>query len=105
MKEFPDKLTPENKDIFCNYRYNRILAYLRKEITELILIGDENSYFELDKFARNYKVEPNDMLSMTKTISGELESLGWKLKTSFGGTGLFIYSSEKPPSSCYEDEL
>lgn len=103
MKEFPEKLTPENKERFSSYRYTRVLAYLRKEITELVLLGDENSYFELDKFSRNYKVETSEMLSMIKIVSKELEELGWKTKTSFGGTGLFIYSSENPPPSCYED--
>jgi len=35
----------------------------------------------------------------------ELEELGWKCKKSFGQTALFIYSTENPPPSCWDDSL
>ena len=38
-------------------------------------------------------------------VKSELVKLGWKCKTSFGGTGLFIYSTEEPPPSCWEEGL
>ena len=40
---------------------------------------------------------------LVKEVIPELEKNGWKCKTSFGGTGLFIYSSENPPPNCFED--
>ena len=43
------------------------------------------------------------MENMTSKIIEELQELGWKCKTSFGGTGLFIYSTENPPPNCYDD--
>ena len=105
MKEFPDSITPENKEKFSYYRQKRITAYLRKEIMELILMGDENSYFDLDSFSRKYVVNKKDFDSMVECVSKELVDLGWNVKLSFGGTGLFVYSTETPPPSCYEDEL
>lgn len=105
MKEFPNNLKPENKEKFSKYRYERNLAYLRKEIYELVILGNENQYFELDNFTRRYSINKVDAEKMTKTVMTELGERGWKTKTSFGGTGLFVYSSEEPPPSCYEDDF
>lgn len=105
MKDFPSNLKPENKQEFSMYRYRRNLAYMRREIFELMLLGDENNYFDLDKFARDYKITTENMESMRNILSNELKELGWKTETSFGGTGLFIYSTDKPPPSCYKDEF
>lgn len=105
MKEFPNRLNPENKEKFVTYRYDRNIAYMRKEIFELVLRGDENCYFELDKFSRDNSLLKEEMQKMCKTVIQELHNLGWNCKTSFGGTGLFIYSTNDPPASCYSDEL
>lgn len=105
MKEFPDKLRPENKDKFHSYLYNRNLAYLRKEIFENILHGDENNYFILGNFYNKNGISSEDSSKMTETIMTELNNLGWKTSLSFNNTGLFIYSTDKPPRSCYVDEF
>ena len=105
MKEFPNRLTPENKEKFSQYRYERNIAYLRKDIFELVLVGDENSYFELDNFARRYKLKKGEIEKMTEILTQELIEKGWNVKTSFGGTGLFIYSTAEPPQSCFKDEF
>jgi len=105
MKEFPNHLRPVNKDRFPKYCYDRNLAYLRKEVFELILLGDENSYFELDNFARKYRLKKGEIEQMRDIIMKELVQLGWNVKTSFGGTGLFVYSTSTLPHSCYEDEF
>jgi len=105
MKEFPNRLKPENKKKFSQYRYDRNLAYMRKEIFELVLKGDENCYFELDKFSRSNSLVKGEMEKMRKIIMEELQTLGWNCKTSFGGTGLFVYSTNDPPASCYSEEF
>lgn len=106
MKEFPSRLNVNNKNNFSTYYYERQLCYLRRNIYEHMISKDENSYFELDKFSRNYLDNNTDLITrMTDVVISELEKLGWKCKTSFGGTGLFIYSTEKPPPSCFEDGL
>lgn len=105
MKEFPTDLNPKNKHNFSKYRYRRNLAYMRREIYELMIFGDENNYFDLDKFSRQYKITTEDIKSMCNIIFKELEELGWKTKTSFADSGLFIYSTDEPPKSCYQDEF
>lgn len=105
MKEFPERFKPENKDMFSKYNYERNLAYLRKDIFEIVLRGNENDYFDLDNFASAHSVKKNEMERMSNVVMGELQKLGWNVKTSFGGTGLFVYSTDDPPPSCYVDEF
>ena len=103
MKEFPSQMIPENKNKFNMFLYKRILAYMRKEIYEIVINGDENNYFEIDVFSYKYKLNKDTTDKLVYDIKTELLNLGWNVKLSFGGTGLFIYSSDKPPPSCYVD--
>ena len=106
MREFPDKLHVKNKSNFLSFYKDRSLCYLRKDIYEHILIEDENTYFDIDIWCRkNLKNDVTLALEFISQIRTELEALGWKTKLSFGNTGLFIYSSEQVPSSCYDDDL
>lgn len=103
MKEFPSYLIPKNKESFSIRKYNRNLAYIRMEIYENMIDGDENNYFDLDKFSRKYNIRKEDLDKMLKDVVDELQNLGWNTKTSFGCTALFIYSTDNPPKSCYDD--
>jgi hypothetical protein len=107
MKEFPNILNVKNKDIFPDIFYNRVLCYFRKDIYEHIISNGENSYFDLEKFGRAYFKDQKDRVDLVKKLSDniikELVILGWKCKVSFGGTALFIYSTENQPPSCWED--
>lgn len=103
MDSFPEILTPNNITRFPAAKMRRLLAKLRSEITDLVLKGNENDYFDLDDFYRRFNVLTKDRENMKNAMVQELTTKGWKCKTSFGGTGLFVYSTEKPPSSCHED--
>ena len=107
MKEFPDRIHVNNKENFDNLCYERFLCYLRRDVFEHLIKrkNDENNYFELDVWFRNQLKKPDASFveKMSKKIIEELEAKGWKCKTAFGGTGLFVYSTEDPPPSCYED--
>lgn len=103
MNEFSPSLTPDNKDNFLGIRFETVLSYLRQEITENVLGGDENDFFDLSTFSRKYGLTDSELTDMRSAVTVELETLGWSVKTSFGGTGLFVYSSEKPPPSCHAD--
>lgn len=108
MKEFPSILNIKFKHRFPELHYNRVLCYLRKAIYEHVIREDENSYFDLEKFCLQYfkREETESMIEkLAKTVISELENLGWKCKLSFGETGLFIYSTDKPPPSCWDDGL
>lgn len=106
MIEFPKKFVPKYKHKFSDFKYERDIAYLRREIFEHVIRGDENNYFELDRFCRERLGNDRDIMEKMKDdVIIELEELGWKCQTSYGGTALFIYSSNDPPSSCYPDGI
>lgn len=102
MKDFPSKLNVENKETFSAVYTERTKCYLRRDIFEHVISHDENDYFYLDKFNEKY----NDIELIRRLVEElipELEALGWKCNLSFGGTGLFIYSTDEPPPSCWQE--
>jgi hypothetical protein len=109
MNSFPLEIDIKNKKIdyenydlnFGEINYNLIINRFRRDIHELLVSRrDENEYFALDDFATRNS-SSKYLADMTLTIVKELEEFGWKTKLSFGNTGLFIYSTENPPSSCW----
>ena len=105
MERFSEEIIPDNKASFEAIKYTRVLGFLREKITSNILEGDENNYFDLFAFSRRHNLTDSTMTNMREAVSNELKELGWEVKTSFGGTGLFVYSSEEPPPSCHPDEF
>ena len=109
MEKLPSILHIKNKDIFSTLFYNRVFCYLRKSVYEHIISKDENSFFDLEQFGKLYfNDNPNrvDLITKLSTeIQLELKELGWNCKLSFGGTALFIYSTDNPPPSCWDDGL
>ena len=109
MKEFPINLNVKYKDSFPDIYYTRTLCYLRKSIYEHIISSDENNYFDFEEFGRKYFKDHKDRIKLTskliESIMLELETRGWKCKISYGGTAMFIYSTDKPPPSCWEDSM
>ena len=107
MKDFPNKANVDNKAEFTNIFFDRFICYLRRDIYEHMLrnVNDENVYFELDNWSRKFiKNDMEMMIKMVEIITKELQEKGWKTQLSFGSSGLFIYSSETPPPSCWLDE-
>lgn len=103
MYEFPIELNIKNKTKldFSSLNYERLLCLLRKEIYDLILgRKDENDYYDFDIFICKYNCKHAKDNLISKIIV-ELEEFGWKTQLSFGDTGLFIYSTEDKPSSCW----
>jgi hypothetical protein len=106
MLEFPLSIKPENKEKFKQFLFNRNIAYMRRDIYEFILQCDEEKYFDIENFRHKYLISSSDMGNMRNQVMKELGSLGWNVKTSFSGTGLFIFSPETDtPKLCYEDEF
>lgn len=103
MKKFPDSLDVKNKNKFPTISYNRWKSYLRRELFEHIISHTEEEYFSLDRF--NQRVDNMELVQRAiKELIPELEQLGWKCILSFGETGLFIYSEEKP-ANCWEEDI
>lgn len=113
MLNFPDTIRVEKKEEFNTVLYSEIVESLRKQIYKHIIRNDENSYFDLDKFnnretryTRKLSDNTKELLdNATTAVIEELEELGWKCKLSFGGTALFIYSTDELPESCWDDGL
>lgn len=105
MKTLPDKLIPENKQKFDEYRFNRELCKLRQKIVDYMYSGDTRG-FDLKTLHENdslYTYSHID-IKLVKQICKELNEKGWKTKIAFGNTTLFIYEREEelPPFSNIE---
>jgi hypothetical protein len=100
MDKFPDYLNVLHKDNFNTIKYNRLENIFREDVfIHLINRKNENDYIDLDKYLSNF--DKNEISKIFYKIRDEIHALGWKTKLSFGDTGLFIYSTENPPSSCW----
>lgn len=103
MEMLPEILNVQNKDSFKSYNDARIKNRINEEIVDLLLSrNSENEYYDLDMFCNRY-LDRNmkKMHEIMEMVIYELKKLGWKCKYSFNETGLFIYSSETPPPSCW----
>ena len=111
MNSFPTEIDIRNKDIvlqpykknFEKYNYERIIMNLRKDIYEhLISRKDENDYFDTEIFCKKFNYyDKTTFSSILKIVLEEITDLGWNTQLSFGDTGLFIFSTEEKPSSCW----
>lgn len=102
MKEFPSYFVPDFSHKFAKYSYERNLSSLRKAIYELVIKGDKTKYFDIKQFCNNHDIAKKDSEKLVSTIISELTALGWTVTTSYGGTGIFVYSGEMPVN-CYPD--
>jgi len=102
MEKFPENISVSNVDLFSDLNFSRLLGLLRKNIYEHLLWNDDNNFFDLDKFCKEYLKRDTDMLEkMIDVIIGELNKFGWNCKLSYGGTALFIYRTPEHPPSCW----
>lgn len=105
MKEFSDNISVVNRNNFSEIYFQRNLCYLRRDIYEHVLANREEDYFDIDIWCRKRLRNNTEIMKrMIKIIILELERKGWKCKTTFGDTALFIYS-DKPPNNYFEDGL
>ena len=106
MNNFPENLTPDKKHLFKNMLYIKHLEMFREDIFIHMLNENENDPIDIDQWCR--KKINNDWEKMEKileSVINELKILGWKCKISYGGTCLFIYSSDIQPPMCYDDNF
>ena len=99
-----------NSNSFKKLDIDRIRIKLYLEIEEFLLRRSmypdhETQYFDITDFVQRecpyYNANDINSLFMSELIV-QLTQLGWKTTLSFGGTGLFIYKSERP-KNCYDD--
>lgn len=100
MKEFPKQFNAVNEQSFPDYHYERVKCYLRRSIYEHVISHKKEEYISLDIFSEKYNISTEKINKMVKELFSELQNLGWSCALSYGDTGLFVYSGEKP-SNCY----
>jgi len=103
MISFPEHINVKNIKDFQQINYDRVLGLFREVIyINLLTRKEENEYIDLDTFRMQYCNSNSCMiLKLVQQVISELQELGWKTKLSFADTGLFIYSTENPPPSCW----
>ena len=72
------------------------LKKLRQKIYVQILRNNQNDFFDLELFNRQYVKDMLKTLSFSEILTKELELHGWKTYLGYGETALFIYDKEKP---------
>lgn len=103
MNTLPKTLDVKNKDNFSSINYMRLQTMINEEIFNFLVSREsENEYYDLDNFcSRHLNRDIVKMNCVMEDVIHRLIKLGWKCKYSFNDTGLFIYSTENPPSSCW----
>jgi len=102
MESFANDLNVINKDNLRNIWKHKTLSRLRKHIYDFMISRTrENDFFDIDTFNRKYVKDIDITSNLVNTVVEELNSLGWNTYIGFGGTGLYIYSSNDSPSGMY----
>ncbi len=101
MDAFPPELNPENKENFSSMYDRYWKRCIRDEIYKKMISGDESDFFDYDCFARKNYLNIASVRTLVYEVIDELKSLGWKIKTSYGDTALFIYSTETLPRGAW----
>jgi hypothetical protein len=101
MNTFPEELNVVNKESFCDLLFKENLKIMRNELYNFIINGNEQDFYDLDTFNRKYIKNINKTHEMVDILSNELKNLGWNTYLGFGGTGLYIYSTEEKPKNAW----
>lgn len=91
----------DNKESFTSIRREELKTKMRKHIRTMVLEQNESDFFDIDNFNRQYVKDTMLTTALVTEVSEELKQLGWKTFLGFGGTGLYVYSSEELPPGAY----
>lgn len=119
MQKFPEWLGVEHKNSFVSYNEAAVKKKLRKEIYEHMLQYDytnekksdksymtENNSFDINSFFQKNKVAREEIQwKIVDDIAEELRNLGWQVQLAFHRSVLFVYSSEKLPTTCWSSDF
>lgn len=101
MNSFPDTIKVGNKSSFSQTKKEYYTSLLRKELYLHILNDNENDFFDINQFNKKYLNDEFMCEAIFSIVISELQEMGWKYKVSFGGTGLFLYTSENAPACAW----
>lgn len=94
-------LDVNNKANFAMIRRHALKEKMWKHIRTLMLAENESDFFDIDTFNRRYVKDTKLASELVQEIQEKLHQLGWKTYLGFGGTGLYVYSSEELPPGAY----
>ena len=104
MKEFPKKLHVKNLHSFSNVRLDRIKAYFRKYIYELMISQDFIKGIsrcidltDLINAFPTFHISNNECQQLLSDLSKELQELGWETQFALHNTAFFIYPPDDKP--------
>ncbi len=90
-----------NKHNFKQLLFEHHFKLLTENIALHVLKNDEKDFYDLEKFQRLYKISNLDLDKMIEEIKTKLKEKGYNTFLGFGGTGLFIFTSEEKPQGAY----
>ena len=95
-------ITPSTTSGDLRSRYIKIVKgkIANKIYLHLLSRNDETEYFDLD-ILKTYKLDKAESNKILCWVEKELRAVSWKTKLGFGDTGLFIYSTDEPPTNCW----
>lgn len=101
MEIFDKRLHVSNYTNFNNLYLDYIEKQLREDIfVHIVKRKNEDDYIDLDYYSSKYGKD--EVYKVLPILTKELEAEGaWKTKLSFGDTGLFIYSTDDLPKTCW----
>ena len=105
--EISSRITPRNKPRFKTLFQTLQQSKFESTVFEFILgRQSENDFFDIDLWRKTYLYNNKEMMTnILDEMYKKLDSTGWKHKTVYKGGGLFIYSTETQPPSCFDDSL
>jgi hypothetical protein len=106
MKKLPYKLNASNAKNFQKLKIQDILRKIRLSLYNFLVSREaETEYYDFDQFFLLSKLTEDEKDFIRATIIKELENLDWNTKLSFGGSGLYIYSTDEPPHTYVDFEV
>ena len=94
-------LSVDRKQTFHRLYIEHVYDQLRNDIASTLLSRtDEAQFHNLGSFLKS-KLSVEEKNILIERICSILEDSGWKTRLSFGGTGLFIYTTNDPPPNCW----
>jgi predicted RNA-binding protein with PUA domain len=88
MKQFPLKLTPKNRHLFTQMKFNLLLENWREKILNYILNNQKDG---LDLYDENNNIIDKRII---ECLRFELKNLGWTTSLAYNGTIIFIYDKD-----------
>lgn len=97
MNTFPLEIHVRNRKKFSKILKEHIIKYLRQQLYDHILKGNQQEQFSLLEFNDKYLGDKNILVEIVTLLLEELHELGWKTKILGCYDWLLIYDDDGGP--------